>query len=173
LAYVRELEQTLERSAGLLKTNSSELPSRLERLIAQEKVLEKQIAELQRKLLTGQGGGIDSLLSKAQTINGVPVLAVRTEVTERGALRELAEQLRDKLGDSIVLVGSVADDKAQLVLTVSKALTGQYKAGVLIGPVAAIVGGKGGGRPDMAQAGGTEHTRLDEALAQLPKQLTS
>lgn len=172
-AYVREIEQTLERAASLLKTNSAELPVRLERLLAQEKTLEKQVAELQRKLLTGQGGGIDTLLSKAQSISGVRVLAVRTEVTERGALRELAEQLRDKLGNAIVLVGSVADDKAQLVLTVSKELTNTYKAGVLIGPVAAIVGGKGGGRPDMAQAGGTEHARLDEALAALPKQLAS
>ncbi len=172
-AYVRDLEQTIERSAALLKTNGSELPVRLERLIAQEKTLEKQIAELQRKLLTGQGGGIDALLAKAQTINGVSVLSVRTEVTERGALRELAEQLRDKLGDAIVLVGSIADDKAQLVLTVSKSLTNKYKAGALIGPIAAIVGGSGGGRPDMAQAGGTEHGRLDEALAALSKQIAS
>lgn len=171
LAYVRDIESTLERTAGLLKTNPSDLPSRLERLLAQEKTLEKQIAELQRKLLTGSGGGLDALLAQAKQIAGVSVLAVRTEVTERGALRELAEQLRDKLGNAIVLVGSVAEDKAQLVLTVSKELTGKYKAGVLIGPVAAIVGGKGGGRPDMAQAGGTEHARLDEALAALGKQL--
>jgi alanyl-tRNA synthetase len=170
-AYVRELEQTLDRSAALLKTNGAELPVRLERLIAQEKALEKQIAELQRKLLTGQGGGIDSLLAQAKQIAGVSVLAVRTEITERGALRELAEQLRDKLGDAIVLVGSVVEDKAQLVLTVSKSLTGKYKAGALIGPLAAIVGGSGGGRPDMAQAGGTDHSRLDEALAALGKQL--
>jgi alanyl-tRNA synthetase len=95
------------------------------------------------------------------------VLSTRTEVTDRSALRELAEQLRDKLGDGIVLVGSIADDKAQLVLTVSKGLTGKFKAGQLIAPISAIVGGSGGGRPDMAQAGGAEHARLDEALSAL------
>jgi alanyl-tRNA synthetase len=97
-------------------------------------------------------------------VSGVKVLGVRSAVTDRGALRELAEQLRDKLGDSIVLVGSEAEGKAQLVLTVSKSLTGRYRAGDLIRNIAGIVGGTGGGRPDLAQAGGTEVARLDEAI---------
>jgi alanyl-tRNA synthetase len=92
------------------------------------------------------------------------VLGVRAPVADRGALRELAERLRDKLGDSIVLVGSEAEGKAQLVLTVSKSLTGRFRAGDLIRPIAEIVGGSGGGRPDMAQAGGTNPARLDEAI---------
>jgi alanyl-tRNA synthetase len=94
----------------------------------------------------------------------VKVLGVRAEVGDRGALRELAEQLRDKLGASIVLVGSEAEGKAQLVLTVAKTLTDRYKAGEIIRPIAAIVGGSGGGRPDMAQAGGVDVARLDEAI---------
>ena len=110
------------------------------------------------------GGGLDALLAKARDIAGVKVLGVRTEVTDRAALRELAEQLRDKLGQSVVLVGSVADGKAQLVLTVAKDLTSRLKAGDLIKNSAQIVGGSGGGRPDMAQAGGTELARLDEAI---------
>jgi alanyl-tRNA synthetase len=92
------------------------------------------------------------------------VLGLRTEVTDRAALRELAEKLRDRLGEGIVLVGSEHEGKAQLVLTVSKALTARFKAGDLIRPIAGIVGGSGGGRPDMAQAGGTDPSRLDEAI---------
>src|SRR5690606_5168202 len=84
--------------------------------------------------------------------------------TDRGALRELAEQLRDKLGDSIVLVGSENEGKAQLVATVSKSITDRFKAGELIRPIAAQVGGSGGGRPDMAQAGGTDVAKLDQAI---------
>ena len=88
-------------------------------------------------------------------------------VGDAATLRELAEKLRDKLGDAVVLVGAVGKDKALLVLTVSKALTDRYKAGDLIKGIAQIVGGSGGGRPDMAQAGGTEIDKLDEALESL------
>ena len=110
------------------------------------------------------GGGLDALLGRARDVSGIKVLGVRTEVTDRAALRELAERLRDKLGEGIVLVGSVHEGKAQLVLTVAKPLTARYKAGDLIRPIAALVGGSGGGRPDMAQAGGTDPSRLDEAI---------
>ncbi len=82
-------------------------------------------------------------------------------------LRELAEKLRDKLGDAIVLLGAVNGPKASLVLTVSKSLTDRYKAGDLIKPVAQILGGSGGGRPDMAQAGGSEIGRIDDAMRAL------
>jgi alanyl-tRNA synthetase len=83
----------------------------------------------------------------------------------------MAEQLRDRLGNSIVLVASEAEGKAQMVLTVSKDLTGTFKAGQLIRPLAAIVGGSGGGRPDLAQAGGTEVDKLDQALSALYQEL--
>jgi len=149
----------------LAKATPANVADRVEKLLQHERVLEKQIDELQRKLATGGGGGgLDALLAKAREIAGVKVLGVRTEVTDRAALRELAEQLRDKLGQSVVLVGSAADGKAQLVLTVAKELTGRLKAGELIKNAAQIVGGSGGGRPDMAQAGGTELARLDEAI---------
>ncbi len=170
MKHLRSLESTLSRASEVTKAGA-DLTGRLEKMVANEKALERQIAELQKKLMTGGGAGIDSLLQQAREINGVKVLAIRSEVTDRGALRELAEQLRDKLGRSIVLVGSVADDKAQLVLTVAKPLTAQYQAGQLIRPVAAVVGGSGGGRPDMAQAGGPEIAKLDQALATLYDQL--
>ena len=165
LAYLREVESNFAKVVSMAKATPANVADKVEKLLAHERALEKQIDELQRKLATGGGGGgLDALLAKAREIAGVKVLGVRTEVTDRAALRELAEQLRDKLGQSVVLVGSVADGKAQLVLTVAKDLTGRLKAGELIKNSAQIVGGSGGGRPDMAQAGGTELGRLDEAI---------
>jgi alanyl-tRNA synthetase len=164
LGYLRELEDTIERAARAAKASSAQLVEKVEKLVAGERALQRKVDELERKLASGGGGGIDALLGRAREISGVRVLGVRTEVGDRAALRELAEQLRDRLGDSVVLVGSVADDKATLVLTVAKGLTGRYKAGELIRPIAAIVGGSGGGRPDMAQAGGTDVARLDQAI---------
>jgi alanyl-tRNA synthetase len=165
LAYLRDVENNFAKVVGLAKATPANVAEKIEKLLLHERALEKQIDELQRKLATGGGGGgLDALLAKARDIAGVKVLGVRTEVTDRAALRELAEQLRDKLGQSVVLVGSVADGKAQLVLTVAKDLTSRLKAGDLIKNSAQIVGGSGGGRPDMAQAGGTELARLDEAI---------
>ncbi|HSU41434.1 MAG TPA: DHHA1 domain-containing protein, partial [Polyangiaceae bacterium] len=167
LAHLREVEASLAEASRAAKTTPVMLVERIQKLVLHERALEKQIEELEKKLASGGGGGVESLLAKARDVGGVRVLGVRTSVNDRGALRELAEQLRDKLGDSIVLVGSEADGKAQLVLTVSKALTTRYRAGDLIRGVAELVGGSGGGRPDMAQAGGTETARLDEAIASI------
>lgn len=164
LAYVRELEGSVGRAAEALKTAPATLPERIEKLLQRERALEKKVEELERKLATGGAGGPEALLAQAREIAGVKVLGVRTDVTDRGALRELAETLRDRLGSSIVLVGSVADGKAQLVLTVAKALVERFRAGELIRPIAQIVGGSGGGRPDMAQAGGTDPSRIDQAI---------
>jgi alanyl-tRNA synthetase len=109
------------------------------------------------------------MLAQARDVGGIKVLSVAVDVPDGAALRELAEKLRDKLGDSVVLVGSKAGPKVQLVLTVARSLVGRLKASELIRPVAQIVGGSGGGRPDMAQAGGTDLSKLDEALAGLPR----
>ncbi len=165
LAYLRELESGLEKAAKAAKATPAQLVEKIEKIVSHERALEKQVDDLQKKLVTGSGGGgLEALLGRARDVGGVKVLGVRTEVTDRGALRELAEQLRDKLGDSVVLVGSEADGKAQLVLTVAKGLIPRLKAGDLIRPIAAIVGGTGGGRPDMAQAGGTDPSKLDQAI---------
>jgi alanyl-tRNA synthetase len=168
LAHLREVENTLGRAAQVLKTTPQALPERLEKVLQRERALEKQIEDLTRKLMSGGGGnGFDSWVGQARDVSGVKVLGLKSEVTDRAALRELAEKLRDTLGESVVLVGSVHDGKAQLVLTVSKALTARFKAGELIRPIAEIVGGSGGGRPDMAQAGGTEVGKLDDAIEAL------
>jgi alanyl-tRNA synthetase len=166
LAHLREVEETLNRAAQVAKASVQALPDKIEKLLAGEKLLLKQIEDLQRKLMSG-GGGFDALIGQARDVAGVKVLGVRTDVTDRAQLRELAEKLRDKLGDSVVLVASEHEGKAQLVLTVAKPLLGRFKAGELIRGVAQIVGGSGGGRPDMAQAGGTEPAKLDEAIESL------
>jgi alanyl-tRNA synthetase len=163
--YVRDLEGKIAKVANVAKAGGGDVADKVEKLVAHERALEKQIEELQRKLLTGGGaGGIDSMLQRARSVGDVKVLGVMTEVADRAALRELAEQLRDRLGDSVVLVGSESDGKAQLVLTVAKSLTARFRAGDLIRPIAEQVGGSGGGRPDMAQAGGTAVERLEEAI---------
>src|SRR5262249_11233977 len=110
------------------------------------------------------------LVARAVDVGGIKVLGLAVDVADMGALREMAEKLRDKLGDSVVLLGSKSGTRAQLVLTVAKKLVERgLKASDLIRPVAQIVGGSGGGRPDMAQAGGTDVGKLDEAVETLPR----
>ncbi len=161
---------------ALLDASPADLAPKIEKLLAHEKALQKKLAEAEKKLALGGGGGgkggIDAWLAEAKTLQGAKVLAVRADLGDAGALRELADTLRDKLGgDAIVLVGAAQGAKASLVLTVSKSATARFKAGELIKPLAALVGGSGGGRPDMAQAGGTDPSKLDEALAELYRRL--
>ncbi|MBX3227754.1 MAG: alanine--tRNA ligase [Labilithrix sp.] len=173
LKYVRDLEGTMRQAASLVKAAPSELPEKIERLLADAKKLDKELAEAKRKAAMGgggnggAGGGLDTWVQSARTTSFGKVLSLKLDVPDNAMLREVAEKLRDKLGESVVLVGSVAGPKAMLVLTVSKALTQQFKAGDLIRPIAQILGGSGGGRPDMAQAGGTEVGKIDEALGKL------
>lgn len=165
VAWVRGVEDTVHRAAKALKTGGADLAEKAEKVMANQRDLEKQVAELTRKLAMGGGGGVDAMLSKATEVKGVKVLALRTEVGDAAALREMAEQLRDKLGEGVVVVGAAAGPKVALVATVSKGLTSRIKAGDLIRPVAKIVGGSGGGRPDMAQAGGSDPSKIDDAIA--------
>ena len=165
LDYLREMERTLVRAAQAAKSAPAQLGDRIEKLVQHERSLEKRVEELEKKLATGGAqSGTGDLLDRAREVGGIKVLGVRTEVSDRAALRELAEQLRDRLGDSVVLVGSASSGKAQLVLTVSKSVISRVRAGDAIRRIAQLVGGSGGGRPDMAEAGGSEPARLDEAI---------
>ena len=171
LRYLREAEGELARARAAVR--GGDLVDKIGRITAHERELEKKVAELERKLLEGggaggaAGGGVDAMLAEAREIGGVKVLARRVaDGTQAGPLRDLAEKLRDKLGGrAAVLLGAVTDGKAQLTAMISKDATDKLKAGDLIKVVAAVVGGRGGGRPDMAQAGGPEVGKLDEAMA--------
>jgi alanyl-tRNA synthetase len=167
LSYTSELEGRISQVAQAAKAAPSELLEKVTKLVERQKQLEKQVDELERKLAVGAGGGANDALASARDIGGVKVLALKTEVRDRGALRELAEQLRDKLGNAVVLVGSIADGKAQLVCSVSKPLTERYSANNIVKSASALLGGTGGGRPDFAQAGGPHVEKLDEALQSL------
>ena len=171
LKYVRYLESTLAQASAAVKASGGDLVDKVEKLVLRERALDKKVIELSTKVAMGGGGGGGeaAMLAQARDIGGVKVLGIAVDVSDAGALRELAEKLRDKLGDSVVLVGSKSGPKVQLVLTVARSLVSRLKAPDLIRPLAQIVGGSGGGRPDMAQAGGTDVSKLDEALAGLPR----
>jgi alanyl-tRNA synthetase len=168
LHHVQQLEQMGLQAARAAGTGFDRLGPQIEKLVADRKHLEKEVADLRRQLAMaggpGGGGGIEEMLSGARDVPGGKALAVRVSVGDPATLRELAEKLRDKLGEAVVLVGAPGKDKAMLVLTVSKGLIHRYKAGELIRGIAQVVGGSGGGRPDMAQAGGAQIDKLDEAL---------
>jgi alanyl-tRNA synthetase len=171
LKYVRSLESTLGQAAAAVKASGGDLVDKIEKLVLRERALDKKVIELSTKVAMGGGGGggEGALLAQARDVAGVKVLGVAVDVSDAGALRELAEKLRDKLGDSVVMVGSKSGPKVQLVLTVARSLVPRLKAPELIRPLAQIVGGSGGGRPDMAQAGGTDVSKLEEALAGLTR----
>jgi len=154
-------EESLNLIANLTKSNSSQSAEKVKQLISHQKHLEKQIATFQKQLASDQG---DALTSKAFDVNGIKVLA--TEVSDVAAkdLRDLADKLKDKLGSAVVILAAVSDKKVSLVVAVTKDLIGQYQAGNILNHVATQIGGKGGGRSDMAQGGGTEPDKLPEAL---------
>ncbi len=171
LDHVRAIEREMSRAREAAKAHGSDLAEKIVKMNAHERALEKRVAELEKQLLEGgsSGGGIDGMLASAQQIDDVNVLAVRVaDETSMANMRELAEKLRDKLGaKAVVLVAAACGDKAQLALMVSKSATDTLKAGALIKPIAERVGGRGGGRPDMAQAGGTDTAGIDDAVAAL------
>jgi len=170
LTYVRSVEATLRGAARAVKGSPADLTEKIEKLVERERRLEREIADLNRKMALGGGSasnGLDDMLKQARDVAGGKALAVRLAAGDAATLRETAEKLRDALGPSVVLVGAAPKDKAMLVLSVSKDLVGRYSAGELIRPIAEILGGSGGGRADMAQAGGAQVARLDEALESL------
>jgi len=154
-------EDTLSRIASHIKSTNSMALEKVKQLLSNQKNLEKQVAAFQKQLSSDQG---DSLLSKAIEVKGVKVLA--TEVLDFSAkdLRDLADKLKDKLGSAIVVLAVVSDNKVSLVVAVTKNLTDKYQAGSILNHVATQVGGKGGGRADMAQGGGADSSKLLKAL---------
>lgn len=167
LAYVRDLEDRVRQAAQALKASSADLVVRARRVMDELRDLQKQVADLKRKLAEGSGAAGDPT-AQARTVGDVRVLALRSPVSDTAAMRQYAEKLRDRLGRAVVVLGSVTEDnKVILVCTVSKDLAAKYPANKIVKELATVVGGGGGGRSDMAQAGGTDPSKLDEALARL------
>jgi len=161
LAHVGREESALRESAGLLKIPPLELPRRLAALLEEQKRLEKQVAQLETKLARNQA---QDLASAAKQVAGVSVLSARLDGLDPDGLRSVVDTLRDRLPSGIIVLGSAVDDKVSLVAAVSKDLTKRFPAGRLVQEIAKMVGGGGGGRPDLAQAGGKDASKLDEAL---------
>ena len=161
VAYVSEQEQQLSDVAALVKGDSASVLEKVTALLEKSKGLEKQIAQLNDKLASAAGA---SLLDSIVEINGVKLLVANVEGTESKALRGMVDDLKNKIGSGVIALGVASGDKVSLIAGVTKDLTGKVKAGELVNHMASQVGGKGGGRPDMAQAGGSEPQNLAAAL---------
>ncbi|MBY8948792.1 MULTISPECIES: alanine--tRNA ligase [unclassified Pseudomonas] len=162
LAYLNAAEEQLKEAASLVKGSRDNLIDKLSAVLERNRALEKQLEQLQAKAASAAG---DDLSASAVDVKDVKVLAARLDGQDGKALLALVDQLKNKLGRAVILLGSVHEDKVVLVAGVTKDLTGQLKAGDLMKQAAAAVGGKGGGRPDMAQGGGVDASALDAALA--------
>ncbi|KRA14382.1 alanine--tRNA ligase [Pseudomonas sp. Root569] len=162
LAYLNAAEEQLKEAATLVKGSRDNLIDKLSAVLERNRALEKQLEQLQAKAASAAG---DDLSASAVDVKDVKVLAARLDGQDGKALLALVDQLKNKLGRAVILLGSVHEDKVVLVAGVTKDLAGQLKAGDLMKQAAAAVGGKGGGRPDMAQGGGVDAAALDAALA--------
>jgi alanyl-tRNA synthetase len=165
LALVQQQERQLRQVADAVKSQPREAAARIAQIMDNVKSLERELAALKSKLATAQG---DELLAQAQDINGVKVLAAKLEGSDAEALREAMDKLKDKLKSAAIVLAAVANGKVSLIAGVTADQTAKVKAGELVNFVAQQVGGKGGGRPDMAQAGGTQPEHLAIALASVP-----
>lgn len=161
LAYLQSLEATVNRAAGTLKAAPSELHSRIGGVLEQVRSLEKELAQLKGKLASSQG---DELLAKAIDVKGIKVLAATLDGADAKALRETMDKLKDKLKTAAIVLAAVDGGKVQLAAGVTNDSIAKLKAGELVNFVAQQVGGKGGGKPDLAMAGGTDASRLGAAL---------
>ncbi len=165
LHYMQGMETALGGVAGTLKVLPKDVPARVSAVLDQVKKLERELAALKGKLASAQG---DDMVAQALDIKGAKVLAAKLEGADINTLRETMDKLKDKLKSAAVVLASVADGKVTLIAGVTADLTAKVKAGELVNMVAQQVGGKGGGRPDMAQAGGTQPENLAAALASVP-----
>ena len=161
VAYTQKTARILQDTAHLLKEKVAAVPGRVQKMILGIKAFEKEVDHLKTKLAAEE---TDASRDTVQSINGVKMLVQKVSVDTPAALRNLADQFKDKIKSGIVVLGSTVDTKVMLIAVVTKDLTDRYHAGNIITQVAAVVGGRGGGRPDMAQAGGNQPQNLNQAL---------
>ncbi|MCW2311344.1 alanine--tRNA ligase [Rhodoferax antarcticus] len=162
LHYLQHLQDTVGQAAGLLKAPVAEVNERITSVLEHIKSLDKELAALKGRLASAQG---DELVNQAQDIKGVKLLVAKLDGADVKTLRDTMDKLKDKLKTAVIVLGVVDGAKVQIAVGVTADTTARVKAGELVNFVAAQVGGKGGGKPDMAMAGGTEPAKLNEALA--------
>jgi alanyl-tRNA synthetase len=160
--WVTRTDQVLRDIAAMLRGSREDVDEKVRELVERSRRLEKEIQQLKSKLASGQSG---DLSTQAKDVGGIKVLAAQVDGADAKALRDAMDQLRDKLGSSVIVLAAVKEGKVVLVAGVSADLLAEFKAGDIVGAVAAQVGGRGGGRADFAQAGGTQPENLDAALA--------
>ncbi|MGB5355032.1 MAG: alanine--tRNA ligase [Woeseia sp.] len=165
LAWIAQTQRSLDEVASLVKSNRDQVAAKVEQLVRRTRELEKKLAETKQRLLSG-GGANDN--DDVTDIGGIKVLAKRMDGADAKTLRDAVDRLKDKLQSAVVVLGSVEDGKVRLAAGVTKNNLDRIRAGDVIQPIAEKVGGRGGGRPDFAQAGGTDPDSLDAALAAVP-----
>ncbi|HSB34729.1 MAG TPA: DHHA1 domain-containing protein, partial [Nitrospirota bacterium] len=158
---VRKEEQSLREIAQMLKASDPDITGRVERLMNQLRETEKELDRLKHKMQSSQAGDI---IAEAKDVAGVKVLVKRADGMDPKDLRDFGDKLRDRLGSGILALGSAKDDKVSLIVMVTKDLTRRFHAGNIIKQMAPILGGTGGGKPDLAQSGGKDPGKLDAAL---------
>ena len=158
---IQSMDDLLKQLGQVLKVAPDAMEDRLRQVLERAKTLEKEVEELKSKMASASG---DELLGQAEEINGIKVLAARLDGVDSKSLRDTVDRLKDRLGSSVVVIGSANDGKVRLAAGVSKDLLTRIQAGNLVNFVAQQVGGRGGGRPDFAQAGGSQPEELDGAL---------
>jgi alanyl-tRNA synthetase len=161
---LKEEEAELKAVAAALKAKPGEVAEKVQRLLRQQKDLEKNLQNLQAKL---SGGQIQDLLEAVKTIRGIRVLSTRVEGKDPRGLREMADRLKDRMQSGILLLGAEGDGKAMILCAVTQDLIPKYSAQKLIQEIAKLLGGTGGGRPDLAQAGGPKVEGLNSALEKI------
>ncbi|MBT8102718.1 MAG: alanine--tRNA ligase [Gammaproteobacteria bacterium] len=165
IEWINANQRALNALAGLLRSQPEQVAQKVEQLLKRTKDLEKELAAAKQALATGQAS---DRTDQVQEIAGIKVLATRMDGADAKTLRDAVDRFKDKLGNAVVVLGSVDDGKVRLAAGVTKNNTDKIRAGDLIKPVAEQVGGKGGGRPDFAQAGGNDASKLDKALDSVP-----
>lgn len=161
LEYIQKISKIVQETARLIKERPEDIPKRIDKIISEHKSAEKEIEQLKAKIAATKA---DSSEDGIKLINDVKVQVKKVEVDTPAAIRDLADRFKEKIKSGIVVLGSVAGPKVLLIVVVTKDLTNRFNAGSIIKQVSAIVGGGGGGRPDMAQAGGSMPEKLDQAL---------
>ena len=160
-SHIQKTDKLLGDTSRLLKERSDAVPRRIEKMLSLQKSMEKEIEQLKVKI---DSRATETLEDAVQSIDGIKVLVKKVSVDTPAALRNLADRFKDKIKSGIIVLGSVSESKVLLIAVVTKDLLDRYHAGNIVKEISTVVGGGGGGRPDMAQAGGTKPEKLDQAL---------